>query len=193
MSGLAGGVVGLHPAFGQLGLIGAELCRHRVDRGVFIQGGDGAGGAIQQVDLRRKGVPEKTGDAEHHIDPWPAEDICRNNLEAGDPLGLLIPVRFHPHQRQRLGDVVTPGPHVGGAPGADGKAAWVFSVVLEIALDQQGGRLPAQGPGGGRRDGPAVDRIEIAAGGQRVQPASGRCTAGARRHELAREPGGETV
>ena len=58
-----------------------------------------------------------------------------------------------------------------------------------MALDEEAGRFPAELPGGGRRHGAAVERVEIAPGGEHVE-ASAR--GGTRRPGLdktALEPG----
>ena len=99
----------------------------------------------------------------------------RQDLEAGDAAGAPVPRRPHADQRQRLGDVVAAGAHVGGAPGrqADGAAD-------SRRGPGSGGRAAASAdcqpsiPGGRRRHGAGVDRVEIAPGRQHVEPAAGR-------------------
>ena len=69
-----------------------------------------------------------------------------------------VPERARADQRERLGDVVAAGSHVGRAPGGERDRARPLAVLLDVALDQQRRRLPAQMPGGGRRHGAAVER-----------------------------------
>ena len=93
--------------------------------------------------------------------------------------------RARAHQRQGLGDIVAAGAHVGGAPGGEGKAPGPLALFLAVSVDQQGGRLPAQGPGRRRRHGAAVEGVEVAARRQHVRAAPGS----ARRRGRAPESG----
>ena len=94
-----------------------------------------------------------------------------------------------PMQRQRLGDVVAAGAHVGGAPGRQREPRRIVAVLLGIALDQQAGRMPAELPGRRGRHRAGVDRVEIAPGRQHLGPAAARRAARAGRDEAAVEPG----
>ena len=62
-------------------------------------------------------------------------------------------------------------------------------MALEIVLDHQFGRAPAQLPGGRRRHRAAVDRVEVPPGRQHLGPAAGRRTTGSGRHAPAVQPG----
>ena len=159
----------------------------------LVEGGDGARRRIEQVDQPRERVAEEPRDPQRHVHPRPVEDVERQDLESRHPPRRRIPGRPHPHQRQRLGDVVAAGTHVAGAPGGERQGARPGAVVLGIALDQQSRRLPAQGPGRRRRHGAGVDRIEVASRRQHIGPAAGRRSGRSRLDETAVEAGQQTV
>ena len=98
-----------------------------------------------------------------------------------------LPDRPGADQRQRLGDVVAAGAHVGGAPGGQADGFRIVRRVLEVAGEQVLGGFPAERPGGRRRHRAVVDRIEIAPGRQHVEPAAGRRAGRAGRDEAAVE------
>src|SRR3546814_17378394 len=50
----------------------------------LVQRHDGAGGAVDQVDLFREGVPEEAGDAEGHVDARTAQFRDLHDLETDD-------------------------------------------------------------------------------------------------------------
>ncbi len=122
------------------------------------------------------------------------EHARRQDLDAGDPAAVGVPDRAAAEQRQRLGDVVAAGAHVGGAPGRERHLARPGAVALQVLLDHEPGRAPAELPGGRRRHGAAVDRVEVAAGRQDLGPPAGRGTARAGCHAAtveARQQAGE--
>ena len=102
---------------------------------------------VEQLDLRRERVAEEAGDAQGDVDPRAVQQVRRQDLDAGDPVRGRIPDRPRADQRQRLGDVVAAGAHVGGAPGGQRHGPRPVAVLLQIALDQQRRRLPAEMPG----------------------------------------------
>ena len=61
-----------------------------------------------------------------------------------------------------------------GAPGGERDRARPFALLLDVALDQQRRRIPAEMPGRRRRHGAAVDRVEVAPGRQHVGAPAGR-------------------
>ena len=113
----ARGVRARHARGFEAGAVAPERCRERVHVLVLVERGDGACGAVDEVDQVREGVAEEARDAQGDIDARAAEDATRHDLEPGDAAGLALPVRARAHQRQRLRDVVAAGAHVGGAPG----------------------------------------------------------------------------
>ena len=94
-----------------------------------------------------------------------------------------------PEQRQRLGDIVAAGAHVGRAPGRQRHPRRIGAVLLGVALDEQGRRFPAELPGRLGRHRAGIDRIEIAAGRQHLGAASARRAGRARQHQAPVEPG----
>ena len=60
-------------------------------------------------------------------------------------------------------------------------------MILKMPREKVFGRAPAKLPGGGRRHGAVVDGIEIAAGGQHVEPAARGRARRAGRHEFSVE------
>ena len=108
------------------------------------------------------------------IDPGPAEDRDRHDLEPRHPPRRRVPLGLDPHQRQSLRDVVAAGAHVGRSPATYGHHPRPGAVVLFVAFDQQSRRLPAQRPGRRRRHGAGIDGIEVASRRQHVGPPAGR-------------------
>ena len=88
--------------------------RQRVFIRRLVKSRDVAGGGRHQIDETRKGVAEKPGYPQRHIDPRPVENIERQNLETGNPAGSAVPSWLRSHQGQDLRDVVAARPHVGG-------------------------------------------------------------------------------
>src|SRR5690606_20117604 len=97
-----------------------RLAAHAGGDGVLllrlVQGADGPRDAIEEGDLRREGIAEKPRDSKGYVDPGATEPGQRDDLVAGEAEGTGVPGRAGADQRQRLGDVVTAGAHVGGAP-----------------------------------------------------------------------------
>ncbi len=129
----------------------ASSARTRAASGFSSSGSSSAATArtalVEQLDLGREGVAEEARDAQGDVDPRPVEQAERQDLEAGDPVRGAVPERPRADQGQRLGDVVAAGAHVGGAPGRQRQRARPVAVLLDVALDQQRGRFPAQMPG----------------------------------------------
>src|SRR3546814_392212 len=153
----------------------------------LVQRHDGAGGAVDQVDLFREGVPEEAGDAEGHVDARTAQFRDLHDLETDDAARSPVPARTDAHQGQRLRDVVAAGAHIGGAPGGQGDGAGIVALPLEIVLHDEVGGALAEIPGGDGGYGAGVDRIEIAAGGKDVRAAPGRRSGWAGRDETTVE------
>ena len=92
-------------------------------------------------------------------------------------------------QGQSLGDVVAAGAHVRGAPDGEPDGRRVAAVVLEMAGEQRLGGAAAKRPGGGGRHRAVVERIEIAPGGQDIEPTAGRRAGRTGRDEAAGKAG----
>ena len=178
------GVRGIERRHGPRRLGGGQVVQQLVepvrDRGELglvrrlVERGDGARGGIEQVDLRRERIAEKARQAQRDIDARPVEHAERHDLEAGHSAGAPVPLRLNAHQGESLGDIVAAGPHVGRPPGRQGHAPRPFAMDLQVTLDQQRRRFPAERPGRRRRHGAGIDRIEIAPGRQHVRPAARR-------------------
>ncbi len=113
----------------------------------------------------------------------------RDDLEPGHAPAGRVPGRPHAHQRQPLRDVVAARAHVRRAPGGQHQRAQPVAMRLQMPLDQHLGRLPAQRPGGRRRHGAAVDRVEVAPRRQHVRPPPRRRARRPGRDEPPVEPG----
>ena len=129
---------------------------------------------VEQRDLRREGIAEKPGDAQRDVNAGAVEQAERQDLDAGNPVRGAVPQRARAEQGERLGEVVAAGAHVGGAPGRQRHRARPVAVLLNVALDQQRRRPPAEMPGGRGWHGARVDREEVAPGRQHVRTAAGR-------------------
>src|SRR3546814_10052839 len=70
----------------------------------LVQRHDGAGGAVDQVDLFREGVPEEAGDAEGHVDARTAQFRDLHDLETDDAARNQVPARTDAPQGQPLRD-----------------------------------------------------------------------------------------
>ena len=138
--------------------LGAHAGGDRIVVLVLVERADGADGLVEQLDLRREGIAEEAGDAQRDIDARAAELGQRDDLVAGDAPARRLPDRLRADQRQRLGDVVAAGAHVGGAPGGEAKRLRVVAEVLEVAEQQVLGRFLAELPGGRRGHGAVVER-----------------------------------
>ena len=169
--------------------LGARRSRERIVGLWLVQCGHRAAGIVQQLDLRRKGVAEEARDAQRDVDPRPPQDRERHHFDAGDAAAVAVPDGPAAHQGQGLRDIVAAGAHVGGAPGRQRHLARPGPVSLQILLDHQPGRAPAQLPGCRRGHGTAIDRVEIAPGRQNLGPTSGRCPAGPGWHTPSVQPG----
>src|SRR5690606_18282789 len=80
---------------------------------------------------------------------------------------------------------------IGGAPDREGDRAQVMAMILQMAKDEAFRGLLAEFPGGGRGDGAGIDGIEIAAGGEHIEPPARGGAGGAGGDELAIEAGEE--
>ena len=58
---------------------------HEILPGRLLQFGDGPDGFVQQIDDIGESVPDKTADADHHVDSRMAQFLSRNPLTADDP------------------------------------------------------------------------------------------------------------
>ena len=170
----------------------ARLTRRGGDRVrgfVLVEGGNGANGGIDEIDLPREGVAEHAGNLQGDVDARAAEGGEADDLEAGDAAGARLPHRLGADQRQHLRDVVAAGPHVGRAPGRERDRARPLAFVLKIAERHGIGSAAAERPRRSGRDRAHIDGIEVAAGRQHVGPASGRRAGGTGRDEPAVERG----
>ena len=75
------------------GDVAADARRHGIELLRLGERGDGAGGAVDQIDLRREGVAEEPGDAQRDVDARPVENRKRQDLETRHATGALIPGR----------------------------------------------------------------------------------------------------
>ena len=115
---------------------------------VLVERADGADRLVEQLDLRREGVAEEAGDAQRHVDARAAELGQRDDLVAGDAPARRFPHRPRADERQRLGDVVAAGAHVGGAPG--GEAERLGIVADDPGSGGAAGLRPTSGRGSRR-------------------------------------------
>ena len=164
-------------------------CRTGLSASVLVALADGAGDLVDELDLQRKGIAEEAGDPQGDVDAGAAELGQRHDLEPGDAAGSRLPLRPGAEQRQSLGDVVAAGAHVRGAPDGERHGRRVAAVVLEMAGEQRLGGAAAKVEGGGGRHRPVVERIEIAPGGQDIEPTAARRAGGPGRDEAAGKAG----
>ena len=147
-----------------------RLFRHgggeRVEVGRFVQRGDGAGGAVDQVDLAREGVAEEPGDPRSVTSTRGRSSTSRRqDLETGDPATGGVPGRSHAHKGQCLGDVVARRCALfRRPPGGQRQPLRPLPLLLAGSGRAAVRRLPAEEPGRGRRHGAAVHGVEVAAG-----------------------------
>ena len=141
-----------------------------VPRILLVEFGNGAGGAVEQHDLVRKGVAENAGYAQCHVDARMVEQRGRDDLEADDAGRRCVPSRAHAHQRQRMGHIFAAGAQGGGRPQVHDDTARIIALVLEVPADHFSGSARAQGRGGAGRDGARIEGRQIAARGHHVAP-----------------------
>ena len=153
----------------------------------FVERDDELDGAIHERDEVRERVAEEAADAERDIDTRPAQTLERHDGQILNAARLRIPDGFHAEQRQHLGDVVTLGSHLRGAPGADADHLRVAALFLEMSGEHFVCELLADPPRGLGRNRPRIDGIEVSARRQDVRhPARGRAR-GPRRHVASGE------
>src|SRR5439155_13827999 len=79
------------------------------------------------------------------------------------------------------------GSHVGSPPGRKADRLGIGAEILEMTGEQVFRRSLAQSPGGRRRHGAIVERVEVPPGRQDVETAAGRCARWSRCHQPAIE------
>ncbi|MNY06524.1 hypothetical protein D3C86_1392850 [compost metagenome] len=167
--------------------LGANLGRQRVEIVRFVQRGDRLHGRVEQTDQIGEGVAEKTGHAQGHVHSRTVEQTQWQDFKIVDALTAGSPHRAHAHQRHGLSDIVATGAHGRRAPHGQAELTQMIAVVLQMAFQNQVGRLETDAPRGGGRQVAHVHRIEVAAGGQHVQASTAGCAAGAGRDETTAE------
>src|SRR5690606_39038956 len=146
----------------------------RVGVRVLVEVGDHPYRLVEQLHQVREGVAEEAGDPHGDVNSWTAQLLDGLQLEPGDAPGLGVPHRTDTEQRQDLGHVVAAGARVGGAPHHDADGGRVATLVGEVAAQQVVGQALPGLPGQLARHTARVDRGEVLAGRQHVQPAAGR-------------------
>ncbi len=149
--------------------VGGDVRGQRVDVRRLVERRDGGDRAVEQIDQAGERIAEEAGDAQRHIDPRPVEHRDRQHLEPGHPAARALPDRPHAEKRQRLGDVVAAGAHIGRAPSRHRDPRRIAPVILRIALDDQPRRMPAELPRRRRRHGARIDGKEIPPGREDVR------------------------
>ena len=186
-TGLACRLLGIQPLL----LQGQTLAAHARSQWVqvigLIKSGHGLDGSIEQADEAAKSVAEKTRYPQRHVHPRAVQQAQWQYLEIVDPLAAGGPHWAYAHQRHGLGNVVTTGTHGRGPPHRQPELAQVVAMVLQMAFEYQVGRREAQPPCCGGRQVTHIDGVEIAAGGQHVEPTTAGCTARPGRHEAPSE------
>ena len=169
----------------KLRTLAAYFSRQRVQLVRFIQRCHRLHRGIEQTDQIGKRVPEEPGHAQGHIHSRSIQQADRQDLEVIDPLTARRPHRAYAHQGHRLSDIIAAGAHGCRAPHRQAELAQVVAVILQMAFENQVGRLKANPPGRGRGQIAHVHRKEVTSGGQYVEPTATGRTARARRHKTA--------
>ena len=155
--------------------------------------GKGLGPGLEQLREAGEDVAEQARDAQGDVDARPAQQRQREDLEAGDAAGALVPLRGEAGQMQRHGEFLARRAHGGAAPEVDHQPARIVAVVLQVAADQFLGQLDALGMGVARGHGAGIDAEEVAPGGQHIAaaPVGRACRAG--RHAAAVQGGEQAL
>src|SRR5690554_972844 len=152
--------------------VGAHAGGNGVVVGGLIERPDGADGAVEQGNLGGKGVAEEAGNTQGNVDAGAAQPGQGDDLVTRDAqrAGILDGPRAD--QRQRLGNIVAAGAHIGRAPDRQSDRTEMVAMVLQVAEDQAFGGLFAEIPSRWGGHSAVVEREEIAAGRQHVEPAA---------------------
>ena len=155
---------------------------------VLVERADGADGLVEEFDLRperHRGRSRRCARSHRRAAgrAWPAGSISKpvTRQLAGSQSGLA-PISA------RAWAMSSPPVRMLEVPQAERPMAFgIAAEILEVAGEQVLGRFLAERPGGGRGHGAVVERIEIAPGGQDIEPPARRRAGGAGRDEAAVE------